>query len=451
MTDPALRRKLSESQETIRSLQDELTETNKGLLALAMELEERVDQRTSQLRIRAEQQTAVALLGQAALDTPELEEILSQAVSQVATTLAVDQIVVAEVVEDPGALVLRAAHLPSGLPEIGTPQPFDREDGPWRSILSGEPRAWEDLSVKPWFGRTALFKDLAARGSIFVPIGGSSRPLGVLAAFTAKPRRFAGDAVVFLQAVSNVLASAVARSEAAKALAVQVRELERSNTELEQFAYIASHDLQEPLRMVSAFMRLLKDENAARLGKAANEYIDFAMDGASRMQSLIRDLLRYSRIGTAGRELEPVDAAEAMDAALLNLVTAKTSSAAEITCDPLPTVMADPNQLVQLLQNLIGNALKFTGEDQPLVHVGAEAEGDGWRFSVRDNGIGIKPDEVDEVFGLFHRAHGRGEYAGTGIGLAICAKTVERHGGRIWVESEPGVGSTFFFTLRGVD
>ncbi|MCG8424000.1 MAG: CHASE domain-containing protein [Proteobacteria bacterium] len=226
-----------------------------------------------------------------------------------------------------------------------------------------------------------------------------------------------------------------------------VAELTRSNAELELFAYVASHDMQEPLRMVTSFMGLLEDEYKEQLNDEARDYIDFAVDGARRMQRLINDLLTYSRVGTRGKAFEPTNANAVLDRAIANLRLAIAENAAEVTRDDLPTIMADKEQLVLLLQNLIANAIKFRGQVPPKVHVSAERGDDEWVFSVKDNGIGIAAEYVERVFVLFQRLHTRDNYPGTGIGLAICKKTVERHGGRIWLESQPEIGSTFYFAI----
>ena len=226
-----------------------------------------------------------------------------------------------------------------------------------------------------------------------------------------------------------------------------VDELRRSNAELEQFAYVASHDLQEPLRMVSSFTQLLRRRYEGQLDATADEFIGYAVDGASRMQTLINALLEYSRVGTRGRPFAPVDTEGVFSAALANLRNAVAESGAEVVSVGLPTVPGDEVQLMQLFQNLIANAVKFRGEERPRVRVEARRRGREWLFSVTDNGIGIGEEYRERIFVIFQRLHGREEYSGTGIGLALCKKIVERHGGKIWVESEPGRGSTFYFTL----
>jgi PAS domain S-box-containing protein len=238
------------------------------------------------------------------------------------------------------------------------------------------------------------------------------------------------------------------RKRAQGVLRAAYDELARSNSELQQFAYVASHDLQEPLRMIGSYTQLLERRYGDKLDADAREFMGFVVDGATRMKQLIEDLLAYSRVGTRGKELRPVQAQAAFERALVNLRASIESADAQVTHDALPEVSADDTQLTQLFQNLIGNAIKFRKKDEPIrVHVGAQDAGAEWRFSVSDNGIGIEPQYYERIFMVFQRLHTREEYAGTGIGLAICKKVVDRHRGRIWVESALGKGSTFNFTL----
>ena len=225
--------------------------------------------------------------------------------------------------------------------------------------------------------------------------------------------------------------------------------LRRSNTELEQLAYVASHDLQEPLRMIASYLQLVDDRYRDRLDPEGREFIGFAVDGAKRMQQLINDLLDYSRVVSKARSLQPTDCDATLQLALRNLHVAVQESAACITHGPLPTVPGDSTQLVQLLQNLVGNAIKFRRGPGPRIRIEATVEDGFWHFTVNDDGIGIAPAHFERIFVLFQRLHTRSRYEGTGIGLTLCKKIVERHGGRIWVTSVPDEGTCFHFTLRG--
>jgi PAS domain S-box-containing protein len=246
-----------------------------------------------------------------------------------------------------------------------------------------------------------------------------------------------------IAAISDLTERKLAAAELARSHA----ELERSNEELQRFAYVASHDLQEPLRMVAGYTQLLARRYEDQLDAEAHSFIDYAVDGVKRMKQLIHDLLAYSRVGSQGRSFEPVELVEAVEWALANLEAAVEEAGAKIEYGDLPKVDGDRPQLGQLFQNLIGNALKFGDGQVPRIRIHARTTEEGWSIGVEDNGIGIEPRHREKIFEIFQRLQRREQVEGTGIGLAICSRIVERHGGRIWVESEPGEGSTFWFTL----
>ncbi|MBM3889996.1 MAG: response regulator [Verrucomicrobia bacterium] len=276
--------------------------------------------------------------------------------------------------------------------------------------------------------------------------------MGITVYFGGQKYFITSDRLQILNLLLTTYETAVQRNqelnEAREALEVQKQELARSNAELQQFAYVASHDLQEPLRMITSYLDLLEGRYKGKLDESADDFIHFAVDGARRMSRLINDLLTYARVDTHGKPLVPTDGDRALEAALANLQIAIAEAHAAVTHDPMPTVKADEGQLVQLFQNLIGNGIKFHKKTEPPhVHVAAGRSGNEWTFSVRDNGIGIVAAQIPRMFQIFQRLHTRDEYPGTGIGLAVCKKIVERHGGRIWLESEAGRGTTFFFSL----
>jgi len=230
-------------------------------------------------------------------------------------------------------------------------------------------------------------------------------------------------------------------------LSERAEELARSNAELNQFAYVASHDLQEPLRMVLSYLGLLERRYGDKFEGDGRIYLNYAVDGAHRMKALITDLLAYSRVGSTERHFDEVNMNEALSTAMNDLKMAIASTGAVIEVEGLPTIKADRTQMVQLLQNLVGNAIKYHGEKKPVVRIASVSDNGGWTFSVQDNGIGIAQGQHEKIFEMFHRLHLREEYEGTGIGLAIAKRIVQRHGGRIWVESKEGEGSTFYFTI----
>ena len=292
------------------------------------------------------------------------------------------------------------------------------------------------------------------RSMIAVPLIANDRVIGTLTLRSVTPDAYTDRELGLAEHIGTQIAGALAsyqlygqRKKAEEALAAQASELERSNEELQQFAYVASHDLQEPLLMVASYTQLLKKRYQGKLDAKADQFIEYAADGASRMGALINDLLAYSRVDSQGKEFVETDSQTVVDRAVANLESVIQESGAVVTHGPLPAVKADPIQLGQLFQNLIGNAIKYRNERVPEVHVGAERANGQWQFSVRDNGIGIDPQYAERIFVIFQRLHTNEEYPGTRIGLGISKKIVDRHGGRIWVESRLGEGSTFYFTI----
>lgn len=249
-----------------------------------------------------------------------------------------------------------------------------------------------------------------------------------------------------VQGMLVVVRDITERKQAEIKLEQAMAALKRSNAELEQLAYIASHDLQEPLRMVASYVQLLERRYKGKLDKDADDFIAYAVDGATRMQHMINDLLTYSRVSRQGKEFQPTNCEDVLRQVLANLKLTAEESSALVTHDPLPTVMADESQLVQLFQNLLSNAIRYRGQELPQIHVSAVQKGNEWVFAISDNGIGIEPQYFDRIFQMFQRLHGK-EYPGSGIGLSVAKRIVERHGGRIWVESEIRKGSTFYFTI----
>jgi hypothetical protein len=310
---------------------------------------------------------------------------------------------------------------------------------------------------------------------MFVPVRLENKSIGVLSVQSYERDAYTAQDLEVLQGLADHGAGALARVQAEAALhrlnqelaaaneqlrkeiaSRQVAEqtllctaedLKRSNLDLEQFGYVASHDLQEPLRAVAGYVRLLEHRFPEKVDAKTREYIDGAAEGATRMERLITDLLTFSRLSTEGRSFAPANLGAPLNAALQNLQFSIRAAHATVTHDPLPSLRVDESQIVQLFQNLIANALKFRSEHPPQIHIGARSEEGRWVFGVRDNGIGLDPQYSERIFQVFQRLHTRKKYPGTGIGLAICKKIVERHGGKIWVESQPGQGSTFYFSL----
>jgi light-regulated signal transduction histidine kinase (bacteriophytochrome)/putative methionine-R-sulfoxide reductase with GAF domain len=385
----------------------------------------------------------------------QLDEILQVTVREIQTLLSANRVLIFQLQADGSGQVVQEAVLP--------PYP----------VLWGQTFVecfQQDYRDKYQLGRVSAIADIQTanihechrqflqqfevKANLVVPIHCRQDLWGLLIAHQCdRPRQWSDFETELLQQLANQIGIAITQSQLLEQETRQREELARSNAELEQFAYVASHDLQEPLRMVISYLQLLERRYKNQLNASADEFIDYAIGGAERMQTLIRDLLSFSRVSTRGQPLTVVESEQALQRAIANLQLAIQEGEAVISHDPLPQITADATQLTQLFQNLVGNALKFRQQQVPHIHIGVIDGGDDeLTFYVRDNGIGIEMQYHDRIFAIFQRLHSRSKYPGTGIGLALCKKIVERHGGRIWFKSDLGKGTTFYFTLfRGRD
>jgi signal transduction histidine kinase len=315
-----------------------------------------------------------------------------------------------------------------------------------KAVSEGKPIVLR-LDAYPTERLTHLVTQSGFQTMVSAPLMAGGEAIGALNLGFREVRTFSPGELRLLETIGQILGTAMQNAQLYTQVQELVSNLERSNAELERFAYVASHDLQEPLRMVTSYLQLLERRYKDKLDGDALEFINYAVDGSNRMKTLISDLLAYSRVGTRGKEFTLIDCEDVLGRVLNTLQVSIEENKAKVTHDPLPKVMADDAQLESLFQNLIGNAIKFHSQKQPRIHVGVKKDEKNWVFSVSDNGIGIDPQFFERLFIIFQRLHNREDYPGTGIGLAISKRIVERHGGRIWIESQPKKGSTFFFTL----
>ncbi|MBD1844422.1 response regulator [Cyanobacteria bacterium FACHB-63] len=381
-----------------------------------------------------------------------VDEVMQTAVAEVQKLLQTDRVLIYRLWADGTGSGVAEAVLPEWTPVLGQKFPEEVFPPDYR-VLYSQGRIAKISDVMDQQENVAeclieFVQQFQVQAKLVVPILIKSELWGLLIAHHCRsPRDWTEFETELLQQLANQVGIALNQAQLLEQETLQSQELARSNSELQQFAYIASHDLQEPLRMITSYLQLLERRYKDQLDDSANDFISYAVDGATRMKTLINDLLAYSRVQTRGKPFELVDCNESVEQAIANLKLAIEDNQATLTCDPLPEVMADRTQMIQLFQNLISNALKFRCAEAPIIRISAELRSEQWLFRVQDNGIGIEEQYAERIFVIFQRLHNRTEYPGTGIGLAVCKKIIERHGGKIWVESQTGKGSTFCFTI----
>jgi PAS domain S-box-containing protein len=384
------------------------------------------------------------------------DPVLFQALAEYLTkTLGVNYAIIGELIQPENTRVRTIAAYGNG--QILENFEYDLAHTPCETIV-GKQLCVYPHQIQQQFPLDLFLQTVQAESFMGVPLFDSTgRAVGLIAVLSRQPWPETQLMAEILNIFAARAAAELERQQAEAELQRQKQDLARSNAELQQFAYVASHDLQEPLRMVTSYLELLERRYKGQLDPKADQFIAYAVDGAVRMQTLINALLSYSRIGSREQLFEPVNCEEVLQDVLTNLQVTIAQNNAHITHDPLPIVSGDRTQLTQLFQNIINNGIKFRREEAPHIHLAVTRLSNKWLFSIRDNGIGIETQYIDRIFVIFQRLHSRSEYPGTGIGLAICKKIVERHGGKLWVESQDesqtneqiGHGSTFYFTLLG--
>ncbi|MGG6238367.1 response regulator [Nodosilinea sp. AN01ver1] len=417
-------------------------------------LEREVQERTqAEAALRQQNQRSQLLAGVSLKirQSLQISDILQTSVTEVKAILQADRVLIYRLWPDGTGSGVAEAVQP-GLPEV-MGVVFPQEVFPPESreqYRQGRIRLLADVNQDEQVADCLVdfLRQFWVQAKLVVPIITQGDLWGLLIAHQCSaPRQWTTFERDLLQQLANQVAIALTQAQLLEQEVLQRQELARSNDELQKFAYVASHDLQEPLRMVTSYLQLIERRYKGQLDADADDFIQFAVDGALRMRTLINDLLTYSRVGTQGRAFELTSSTQAVERAIANLKVAIDESEATVTYGELPPVEADPTQLTQLFQNLISNGIKFRRAAPARVAIEASQKEDAWLFSVQDNGIGIAPQYADQIFVIFQRLNNRTIYPGTGIGLAVCKKIVERHGGKIWVQSKPNQGSTFYFTI----
>ena len=382
-------------------------------------------------------------------DSLQIEVILLTTVTELQQLLQADRVLFYRLLPNRNGKVVAEAVVPGWQSLLGRELFHDCLEGEYLQQYQQEIHAWPDVETAGFQTcHLEMLREFKIRANLIVPIFLKDKIWGMLFVHQCSTtRQWNQYEIDLLRQLADQLSIALTQAEMLEKETRHSQELARSNGELQQFAYVASHDLQEPLRTIASYAKLISRRYSGQLDEKGNRFIQYIMDEALRMQALINDLLKYSRVGRQPQNFTSCDCGAIFDLVVSRLEGAISESGATVTRSELPTVMADETQLVQLFQNLIGNAIKYRRQEPPVVQVAAQRQEREWLFWVRDNGIGIDPKYAERIFVIFQRLHTQEEYSGTGIGLAIASKIVERHGGRIWVESELGQGATFYFTI----
>lgn len=405
------------------------------------EAEEALNETLEQLSRKSRHESIINDITRSIHRSIRLEDVLENAAKSMHTNLDEVENVAIYLVEGKMAKMKSHRGFPGWFTDAVTEIPYPK-GYTWKVISENKQIYCEDVEKDNAIGPAG--RKLGTKSYVSFPIRQEEKAIGCININSPEKNAFSPDDLKLLEIIARQIEVAIENAK-------QAQELERSNNELQQFAYVASHDLQEPLRMVSSYLQLLERRYKEKLDSDACEFIEYAVDGSKRMQSLINDLLMFSRVATKGKEFVTSNLESVLDNALSNLKVAIEESCAVVTHGPLPDLEVDSIQITQLFQNIIANAIKYRDTRPPEIHVGAEEKNGEWVFTVKDNGIGIDSDYFERIFVIFQRLHTLDKYKGTGMGLAMCKKIVERHGGRIWVESEPGKGSVFYFTIRSHD